>query len=147
MAQTGSQATQNRKISNTSSGESERPDERITRSLLIDDDHVKIATTLPTMFILSESEGVEEVPMPEYIKETGVLPDGYSVDFILDPGRVVSVLAEAGTTMLSQLEPGALAELKKIVNSPGNLSIVPTSVHETKLSISRQVDAESTPRE
>lgn len=52
----------------------------ITRETFISSDHVKVAVANPTMIKLSaDGEGIEEVPVPASIRETGTLPDGYSV--------------------------------------------------------------------
>ena len=56
----------------------------LTREMFISSDHVKIAAARPTMFKVSEDgTGITQVPVPESVretvKETGILPDGYSV--------------------------------------------------------------------
>lgn len=52
----------------------------ITRELFISEDHVRRALTLPTMTSSGDNgKGIEQVPIPESAKESGVLPEGYSV--------------------------------------------------------------------
>ena len=56
----------------------------LTREMFISSDHVKTAAARPTMFkVLEDGTGITQVPVPESVretvKETGVLPDGYSV--------------------------------------------------------------------
>lgn len=52
----------------------------LTPETFISSDYVKIATTQSAMLMTTEdSEGVEEVPVPATVRETGVIPDGYSV--------------------------------------------------------------------
>lgn len=43
-------------------------------------DYLRIAATQAAMFKATEDgEGVEEVPVPASVRETGTIPDGYSV--------------------------------------------------------------------
>ncbi|PPQ66530.1 hypothetical protein CVT26_009503 [Gymnopilus dilepis] len=103
----------------------------ITRETFISPDHVKVALTSTTMFELgADGESVEEVPIPPSIKETGVLPSGYSV--------VVGALAKQGITTVEQLPENMLEELKEQINAPNNLSIVPTTVYEQKRKLTEQ---------
>jgi hypothetical protein len=52
----------------------------LTRETFISSDYVKIAATQSTMFkATADGEGVEEVPIPASVRETGAIPDGYSV--------------------------------------------------------------------
>ena len=53
---------------------------KITRESLISPDIEKVAISKKTMFVLSEDvESVLEVPIPESIKESGIIPEGYTV--------------------------------------------------------------------
>ena len=53
---------------------------KITRESLISPDIQKVAISKKTMFVLSEDEeSVLEVPIPESIKESGIIPEGYTV--------------------------------------------------------------------
>ena len=38
----------------------------------------KIASQLPTMWVADGDDDVKEVPVPPSVKETGVLPEGYT---------------------------------------------------------------------
>jgi hypothetical protein len=41
-------------------------------------DYLKIAATQATMYkTTADGEGVEEVPVPASVRETGTIPDGY----------------------------------------------------------------------
>ena len=51
----------------------------LTREVFISDDYVKVAVAQSTMFKATADGGVEEVPIPASIRETGIIPDGYSV--------------------------------------------------------------------
>jgi len=56
----------------------------LTREMFISSDHVKIAAARLTMFeVVADGKGITKVPVPESmresVRETGVLPDGYSV--------------------------------------------------------------------
>ena len=52
----------------------------LTRETFISADYIKIAATQATMFrATADGEGVEEVPVPSSVRETGIIPDGYSV--------------------------------------------------------------------
>ncbi|KAF8903328.1 hypothetical protein CPB84DRAFT_1774576 [Gymnopilus junonius] len=115
----------------------------ITRETFISSDHVKVAAANPTMVKLSaDGEGIEDVPVPASIKETGILPDGYSVDFILDPIVVIKALAKQDITTVEQLSDSLLDDLKEKLNSPENLKIVPTSIYEEKLAIATSDESE-----
>ena len=52
----------------------------LTRETFISSDYIKIAATQAAMFkYTADREGVEEVPVPSSVRETGTIPDGYSV--------------------------------------------------------------------
>jgi hypothetical protein len=56
------------------------PKDAITRSTFISPDHYKNATTLSTMYVVSDDgQGVTEVPAPARVKESGIIPEGYCV--------------------------------------------------------------------
>lgn len=66
-----------RRFANSSSSSMPTP---LTREMLISSDYGRIAAARPTMFELStDSEGITEVPVPASVRETGIIPDGYSV--------------------------------------------------------------------
>lgn len=53
---------------------------KITRESLISPDIVKVAISKKTMFdIGDDGESIIEVPVPESIKATGIIPEGYTV--------------------------------------------------------------------
>ena len=52
---------------------------KITRECFISPDIVKVAISKETMFDIGEDGEVVEVPMPESIKATGIIPEGYSI--------------------------------------------------------------------
>ncbi|KIK01694.1 hypothetical protein K443DRAFT_678236 [Laccaria amethystina LaAM-08-1] len=104
----------------------------ITRETFIDPSHLKTVLTQDTMYVLrDDEEGVEEVPIPESFKKVGI-PEGYSVDFVLDPATLVRSLAKQGIVTEDQLEKGLLKDLKDTINASDNLKIIPTSVYESK---------------
>ncbi|KAF9070354.1 hypothetical protein BDP27DRAFT_1323894 [Rhodocollybia butyracea] len=94
-----------------------------------------------TMFVLGERGDIKEVPIPITVKESGDVPSGYSVDFVLSPERVIAVLNSAGVRTISQLPEDTHNEMRGIINNPANLSIVPTGIHETKRATEAQTDA------
>ena len=52
----------------------------LTRETFISSDYIKIAATQAAMFkATADGEGVEEVPVPSSVRETGTIPDGYSI--------------------------------------------------------------------
>lgn len=57
------------------------PDVPFTRASFIADDHVQTAiANLKTIWWKDEEGGpLKEIPMPQSIRESGVLPDGYCV--------------------------------------------------------------------
>ncbi|KAF8062493.1 hypothetical protein FPV67DRAFT_274889 [Lyophyllum atratum] len=106
----------------------------ITRSTFIAANYTAIAAAESKMFEFSkDGEGVKEVPVPAVVRATGRIPEGFSVDFILDPITVVSALAKKGVTTEDQLFPELVDGIKAQVNAPRNLNIVPTSLYEQKL--------------
>ncbi|KIM35507.1 hypothetical protein M413DRAFT_32450 [Hebeloma cylindrosporum] len=111
----------------------------LTRETFISADYIKIAATQSTMFNATENgEGVEEVPAPASVRETGTIPDGFSVDFVLDPSTVVASLKKQEITTVEQLPVGALEELRDAINSPENLRIIPTSIHLQKRALAEE---------
>lgn len=106
----------------------------ITRSTFISPSHIATALKQKTMYELEEDgEGVKEVPIPKSVKKGGVIPEGYSVDFIVDPLTIVNSLAKQGLVTEGQLSEELLKDLKEPINASDNLKIVPTSVYEAKL--------------
>ena len=48
--------------------------------MFISPNYVKVAVARPTMFkATANGKGVIEVPIPASVRETGTIPDGYSV--------------------------------------------------------------------
>lgn len=48
--------------------------------MFISPNYVEIAAALPSMFkATANGKGVSEVPIPANVRETGTIPDGYSV--------------------------------------------------------------------
>ncbi|KAE9407011.1 hypothetical protein BT96DRAFT_1014420 [Gymnopus androsaceus JB14] len=135
---------QTRKFSISIANKSDNPESE-DRPLCSEDfiraDHVKMATGKPTMFDYTD-EGLKEVPIPDSVRESGVVPSGYSIDFILSPERIVSVLKKAGITMFGQLPEETFHELRGTINNPSNLSIVPTRVYELKREEQARTDSE-----
>ncbi|KAJ3728906.1 hypothetical protein C8R42DRAFT_655299, partial [Lentinula raphanica] len=55
-------------------------------------EHEKIAMSKGTMFVFAEESDLKEIPMDDSIKDSGTIPPGYSIDFIVSPERIISVL-------------------------------------------------------
>jgi len=52
----------------------------LTRETFISSDYVQVAAAQSTMFkATANGEGVEEVSVPASVRETGIIPEGYSV--------------------------------------------------------------------
>jgi len=52
----------------------------LTREMFISPNYVKIAASRPTIYkATADGKGVTEVPIPANVRETGTIPDGYSV--------------------------------------------------------------------
>ena len=47
-------------------------------------DYAKVATARPTMVQIGEDDNITEVPIPENVRETGIIPEGYSVGSSFD---------------------------------------------------------------
>ncbi|KDR71565.1 hypothetical protein GALMADRAFT_143832 [Galerina marginata CBS 339.88] len=100
--------------------------ETLTRTSFISADIVKVATSKETMYVVGkDGVTIDEVPMLESIKATGVIPEEYAVDYHLDPATVVTSLEKQGITTVEQLPEGALEELKAQINDPENVTIAP----------------------
>ncbi|GAW07486.1 protein [Lentinula edodes] len=84
-----------------------------------------------------------EVPMADNIKESGVIPAGYSIDFVVSPERIISVLNQVGIKTIRQLPEETYYEMRATINDPSNLSIIPTRIYELKRQLQAQTDAES----
>jgi len=104
----------------------------ITRATFIAANHASVAAAKSTMFEVSEDGDLKET-IPVDVRKTGLIPDGYSVDFVLDPATVVSSLAKQGITTEDQLTKELIDEVKARINAPENLRIVPTFIYEDKL--------------
>ncbi|KAK7442225.1 hypothetical protein VKT23_016196 [Stygiomarasmius scandens] len=112
---------------------SDDPNRPLTREDFISSMTLELATNLPVMYVLSEGqEGMSKIPTPSSVRENGKLPDGYTIDFTLDPQRIIASLHKAGVSTIGQCPEDTLYEIRAIINSPQNLSIVPTSVYEAR---------------
>jgi len=64
----------------------------ITRETFISSDYLKIAVTQGTMFkVTPDDKDVEEMPIPASVRESGTIPDGYSVGESFDSLLVLHV--------------------------------------------------------
>ncbi|THU85458.1 hypothetical protein K435DRAFT_783317 [Dendrothele bispora CBS 962.96] len=81
---------------------------------------------------MNDSGKLEKVPMPESVKEMGQLPEGYSIDFVMDPVTVLGTLLKAGISTIGQCPEEVLENMRQILNSPENLNVIPTSICEMK---------------
>ncbi|KDR76492.1 hypothetical protein GALMADRAFT_225549 [Galerina marginata CBS 339.88] len=78
--------------------------EKLTRACLVSADVDKVAISKETMYTVGEDgETIIEVPMPESIKETGTIPEGYAVEYYLDPATVVTSLARLKITTVESV--------------------------------------------
>ncbi|THU79256.1 hypothetical protein K435DRAFT_30235 [Dendrothele bispora CBS 962.96] len=109
------------------------PNRPLTREDFISTMTTELATNLPVMFVLSDGpEGMSRVPTPSSVRDSGKIPEGYTIDFTLDPQRIIASLRKAGVTTIGQCPEDTLYEIRAIINSPQNLSIVPTSIYEAR---------------
>ena len=96
---------------------------KITRECLISPDVVKVAISNNTMFDVGEDgKSIAEVPIPESIKASGIIPEGYAVgelsylfclpclittmavlDYYLDPDTVIATLAKNNMTTMESV--------------------------------------------
>ncbi|KAF5367767.1 hypothetical protein D9758_009829 [Tetrapyrgos nigripes] len=112
---------------------SDDPNRPLTRDDFISPMTLDLATNLPVMYVLNDgAEGLSKVPTPTSIRDSGKIPEGYTIDFTLDPSRIIASLRTAGVTTIGQCPEDTLYEIRAMVNSPQNLSIVPTSVYEAR---------------
>jgi hypothetical protein len=115
------------------------PSQPITRSLFISPDVEKVASNLPTMVVFrADGRGVEEVPVPASVKESGVIPEGFCVEMMFDPHTAVVALAKRGITDTSQLEQEMLEEMIAVINTQENMRIVPKAIYDNKLAMTVQ---------
>ncbi|KAJ4488304.1 hypothetical protein J3R30DRAFT_3434978 [Lentinula aciculospora] len=118
-------------------------DRLLRREDFVHPDHVKLALDKGTMFVFAGKGDLKEVPMADSIKEFGVVPSGYSIDFVASPERIISVLNQAGIKTIGQLPEETYHELRATINSSANLSIIPTRAYELKRQLQMQTDGES----
>jgi len=83
-----------------------------------------------TWFVVNKNGELVEEPMPESVKATGEIPEGYALDHVLDPATVVSALTEANLTSMDQVPYETIAKVKGIINGADNVNIVPIHVVE-----------------
>ncbi|KAJ3788764.1 hypothetical protein GGU10DRAFT_345297, partial [Lentinula aff. detonsa] len=126
---------------------SDAGDRPLCREDFVLPDHVKVALDKGTMFVFAEASDLKEVPLTDSIKESGVIPSGYSIDFIVSPERIISVLNQVGIKTIGQLPEETYHEMRATINNPSNLSIIPTSVYEIKCQLQAQTDRESEEQE
>ncbi|KAJ3737426.1 hypothetical protein DFJ43DRAFT_1149275 [Lentinula guzmanii] len=119
---------------------SDAGDRPLCREDFVLPDHVKVALDKGTMFVFAEASDLKEVPLADSIKESGVIPPGYSIDFIISPERIISVLNQVGIKTIGQLPEETYHEMRATINNPSNLSIIPTSVYEIKCQLQAQTD-------
>lgn len=108
-------------------------------SFILPEHETTAATQVDTMYQMDASGKPVSVPLPAGVKESGVLPEGYSVDFKFDPLALVASLRKAGITEESQLLPQDMKELRRSINAADNLAIVPTALRDQKLATTRIV--------
>ncbi|KAJ3757713.1 hypothetical protein EV360DRAFT_45496, partial [Lentinula raphanica] len=109
-------------------------------------EHVKIAMSKGTMFVFAEESDLKEIPMDDSIKDSGTIPPGYSIDFIVSPERIISVLKKMGITTIGQLPEDTYDEMRATINNPSNLSIIPTSIYEFVSAFIFTLSRDFTPR-
>ncbi|KIM40808.1 hypothetical protein M413DRAFT_446179 [Hebeloma cylindrosporum] len=97
----------------------------ITRETFISPDHVKIAATHSTMYKMMPDGVVEEVPVPARVRKSGILLEGYTVDFVLDPSTIVATLKGNGLSTVEELPADMLKDMIAAMNDPKNLTMVP----------------------
>ncbi|KAF8703099.1 hypothetical protein AX14_014200 [Amanita brunnescens Koide BX004] len=98
---------------------------KITRECFMYPDIAKVAISKETMYDMGKDGEVVEVPIPESIKATGIIPEGYSI------ATVVAALANINMTAIEHLSDAFFAEMKEIMNDPDNVTIAPSSVVES----------------
>ncbi|KAJ2927908.1 hypothetical protein H1R20_g2583, partial [Candolleomyces eurysporus] len=84
---------------------------------------------------MNEDGSIEHIDVPEIIRKTGIIPDGFSVDLIFDPIILAESLVERGLRYESQLPPEMLQSLKDRIMHDENLCIVPTGIQQHKLEL------------
>ena len=59
------------------------------REMFISPNHVKVATSRPTMFkVTAEGTSISQFPVPACVRESGIIPDGYSVGWYFNRQRL-----------------------------------------------------------
>ncbi|KAF9523171.1 hypothetical protein CPB83DRAFT_863295 [Crepidotus variabilis] len=104
----------------------------ITRELFIDPEYKKIA--LQGKMWVTEG-GMKLVDIPESVGKKGEIPEGYSVDFVLDPLEVIGGLAKAGITDQSQLSEQMVNDMRLTLCNGASLTLMPTKLHELKMAL------------
>ncbi|KAF6743723.1 hypothetical protein DFP72DRAFT_1079612 [Ephemerocybe angulata] len=105
----------------------------ITRDTFIEDLEYAGATRAERMVITDENGENQYLPVPSSIRKSGIVPDGYAVDLIMDPLILVASLRKSGVKYESQLPGDLLQNLKGTIMAANNLCIVPISIWEGKL--------------
>ncbi|KAF5341221.1 hypothetical protein D9611_005920 [Ephemerocybe angulata] len=105
----------------------------ITRDTFIEDLEYAGATRAEQMVITGEDGENQYLPVPSSIRKSGIVPDGYAVDLIMDPLILVASLKKSGVKYESQLPAELLQNLKDTIMSANNMCIVPISIWEGKL--------------
>ncbi|KAH6915605.1 hypothetical protein BKA70DRAFT_465103 [Coprinopsis sp. MPI-PUGE-AT-0042] len=112
-------------------------DRHITRETFIAEDYERIAATQTETMVreIDDSGNAITVKVPRSIKQSGKVPEGYSVDFVMDPIMMVGFAESMGMTMESDFPPEMLEKLKGIISGPDNLKIIPTELCDAKLAL------------
>ncbi|TEB28859.1 hypothetical protein FA13DRAFT_1793701 [Coprinellus micaceus] len=107
----------------------------ITRNTFIDvgNEEYLAATTTEEMYMGANAKGKSRwKPVPKSVKKSGVIPEGYAVDYKLDPLFVVAFLKKQGINYESEASPEMIQTMKDVTMSPDNMCIVPMDTWEGK---------------
>ncbi|KAF9044946.1 hypothetical protein BJ165DRAFT_1404219 [Panaeolus papilionaceus] len=114
--------------------EAESPTQ-ITRETFISFIYVRNAIEFGYMFIPNSQGELIKTPVPQYVRESGILPEGYGVEFLMDPYTMVVAFAERNVTDIRQLSVQNIENIRLKVCSPCNVRIVPKRLADQKLRI------------
>ncbi|KIJ32131.1 hypothetical protein M422DRAFT_266065 [Sphaerobolus stellatus SS14] len=105
------------------------------RASLIYPDYERIGATRADFMYELDGDGLKAVP--QSIRESGKLPEGYTIDLVLDPATAIKALENVrkddGTLALEDQD--LMEDVREILNAPSNLCIVPISIYEEKLQL------------
>ncbi|PPR07133.1 hypothetical protein CVT24_010483 [Panaeolus cyanescens] len=108
---------------------------QITRDTFISFTYIRNAIEFGYMFVPNNQGELIKTPVPPYVRETGILPDGYGVEFLMDPYTVVVAFAEQDVTDIRQLSVQTIEAIRSKVCRPDNVRIVPKRLADQKLKI------------